>query len=279
MLERKKEGILRSLQENTVKFLLFFGRPHFVLCLSKSLHKRLWLASLHVYITTITTIFIVLIQVLPGNPLDVIISELGGSDKVAELTGRKSRLVRDAESGKVTLQRRNANGITLENQNLYEKDQFMKGKKLVAVISEAASVGISLQADRRVLNQKQRVHFTHAPKQPGGLSFKSCRMSRGVFLQKAFILLLLPIDSTAFNYRVVCFWWFGGILFKFETASFSFRVSLTGVRARVPFPHFQSRRRAAVCGGGEPTARVARSADAGRPTSHRGGPGAGAGGV
>jgi len=105
-------------------------------------------------------VFIVLTQVLPGNPLDVIISELGGSDKVAELTGRKSRLVRDAESGKVTLQRRNANGITLENQNLYEKDQFMKGKKLVAVISEAASAGISLQADRRVLNQKQRVHFT-----------------------------------------------------------------------------------------------------------------------
>ena len=99
-------------------------------------------------------------QVLPGNPLDVIISELGGSSKVAELTGRKSRLVRDAHTGKVTLQKRNANGITLENQNLYEKDQFMKGKKMVAVISEAASAGISLQADRRAVNQKQRVHFT-----------------------------------------------------------------------------------------------------------------------
>jgi hypothetical protein len=98
--------------------------------------------------------------VLPGNPLDVIISELGGSDKVAELTGRKARMVRDPETGKVTLQKRNANGVTLEYQNIHEKNQFMAGKKLVAVISEAASAGISLQADKRVPNQKRRVHFT-----------------------------------------------------------------------------------------------------------------------
>ncbi|GLT54089.1 hypothetical protein SLA2020_273180 [Shorea laevis] len=97
---------------------------------------------------------------LPNNPLDDIIDQLGGPDKVAEMTGRRGMLVR-ASSGKgVTYQPRNTKEVTMEMVNMHEKQLFMDGKKFVAIISEAGSAGVSLQADRRAANQKRRVHLT-----------------------------------------------------------------------------------------------------------------------
>ncbi|GAB4836724.1 udp-glycosyltransferase [Ancistrocladus abbreviatus] len=97
---------------------------------------------------------------LPNNPLDDIIDQLGGPDNVAEITGRRGMLVRAACGKGVTYQARNTKDVTMEMVNMHEKQLFMDGKKLVAIISEAGSAGVSLQADRRAINQRRRVHLT-----------------------------------------------------------------------------------------------------------------------
>ena len=97
---------------------------------------------------------------LPANPLDTLIDLLGGVRNVAELTGRKGHMVKDA-AGKVRFVKRNeAANVSVKALNLHERDAFMDGKKFVAIISEAASTGISLQADRRANNQRRRLHLT-----------------------------------------------------------------------------------------------------------------------
>eukprot|EP01047_Picozoa_sp_COSAG01_P019707 COSAG01_NODE_1103_length_11680_cov_13.513773_3_plen_312_part_00 len=103
----------------------------------------------------------------PPNPLDAIIDEMGGPDKVAEMTGRSTRTVRRPRAG------RRSNGQTMlvhekrfkpssqggeidDSINITERKHFQSGRKLVAIISDAASTGISLHADRRVQNRALR---------------------------------------------------------------------------------------------------------------------------
>ncbi|KAK7121005.1 hypothetical protein R3I94_020848 [Phoxinus phoxinus] len=96
---------------------------------------------------------------LPPNTLDELIDELGGPENVAEMTGRKGRVVSN-DDGSISYESRSELDVPVEILNLTEKQRFMDGDKNIAIISEAASSGISLQADRRVKNQRRRVHMT-----------------------------------------------------------------------------------------------------------------------
>ena len=98
---------------------------------------------------------------LPGNALDMLIDDLGGFNKIAEMSGRSERLVRNYK-GEFYTQKRTENGLSMHEQNLHEREEFQRGEKLIAIISDAASSGISLHAEQhaRVKNRRRRVHIT-----------------------------------------------------------------------------------------------------------------------
>ena len=96
---------------------------------------------------------------VPENPLDQIVNYFG-TDNVAEVTGRKKRLIKDSETGKVEYKKRAPEGVSMDKVNLYEMNAFQSGKKRIAIISDAASTGISLHSDKTALNQQRRVQIT-----------------------------------------------------------------------------------------------------------------------
>ena len=96
---------------------------------------------------------------LPQNPLDQLVNHFGERN-VAELTGRTRRLIRDVRSGLVQYKKRAPEGVAMDRTNVYEMEQFQSGKKRIAIISDAASTGISLHASNRDENRQRRVHIT-----------------------------------------------------------------------------------------------------------------------
>ncbi len=112
------------------------------------------------------------IQILDLPPNDII-DRLGGVENVAEMTGRTGRVLWN-KSGKYKYVKR-VGGSSKQNYglsipgsaeadndrlNIVEKRSWMDSEKLVAIISDAASTGISLHTDSRCKSShKRRVHF------------------------------------------------------------------------------------------------------------------------
>ena len=112
---------------------------------------------------------------LPPSPLDDLIDRLGGVENVSEMTGRTGRITRVDPNRKIYKftkrvgnRREKSYGLSLpvieeetDRLNIVEKKKFMDGRKRVAIISDAASTGISLHAASGSLAyDRRRVHYT-----------------------------------------------------------------------------------------------------------------------
>ena len=80
------------------------------------------------------------------NPIDYIKAEFGGEAKVAELTGRSNHWVKDIHGVKQFVKRESFDRRV--EVNISEQRAFQRGEKCVAIVSSAASTGISLHSAR-----------------------------------------------------------------------------------------------------------------------------------
>ena len=123
---------------------------------------------------------------LPSCPLDDLIDKLGGVDNVAEMTGRSGRILKSKSSYKFVKRIVVPKGIKYalsmppsqedsDRLNVVEKKKFMDGRKNVAIISDAASTGISLHAASYCkAKDRRRVHYTIELPWAAGKPFSFC---------------------------------------------------------------------------------------------------------
>ncbi|HMM78449.1 MAG TPA: strawberry notch family protein [Pyrinomonadaceae bacterium] len=94
---------------------------------------------------------------VPEHPLDQLVNYFG-VENVAEMTGRKKRLIRTS-NGTLEYRPRQLPGVPSKLINLHEKNAFQNGDKRIAIMSEVASTGDSLHAGKQVGNKQRRLHI------------------------------------------------------------------------------------------------------------------------
>ena len=96
---------------------------------------------------------------VPDGPLEILLNEFG-PDAVAEITGRKQRVVRRRQNDgavKAVLESRGSAAASAD------ADAFMGDKKQILVFSDAGGTGFSFQADLGKKNQRKRSHYLLQP--------------------------------------------------------------------------------------------------------------------
>lgn len=102
---------------------------------------------------------------LPENPLDQIINHFG-EGSVAEMSGRSNRMIRDPETGLTEYRprlgtERSGRRVSRKRANEHEMEDFQSGEKKIAVITDAASTGITLSSDlTKPSKNARRIHYT-----------------------------------------------------------------------------------------------------------------------
>ena len=92
---------------------------------------------------------------VPDGPLDQLLNHFGTA-QVAEVTGRRRRIVVGEEGRKVEEKRS-------KSTNLADIKSFNDGKKRILVFSDAGGTGASYHADKTVQNQQRRMHYLLQP--------------------------------------------------------------------------------------------------------------------
>ena len=124
---------------------------------------------------------------LPEHPLDQLINHFG-AENVAEMTGRKNRLVK-LSNGDDAYRPRGIAGVPQRQTNLHELQNFQGKRKRIAIMSEVAATGDSLHSDKRAVNQQRREHIAAELKwsadkqlQDFGRSHRSNQVSPPVYI-------------------------------------------------------------------------------------------------
>ena len=94
---------------------------------------------------------------IPEHPLDQLVNYFG-TENVAEMTGRKKRLIKTL-SGRFEYRARQIPGVPNRLINLHEKNCFQNKDKRIAIMSEVASTGDNLHASRKARNGQRRYHI------------------------------------------------------------------------------------------------------------------------